>query len=380
MRTLRNFRSIDLPLFITDFASTTAPCFVVTTPSELVSQFNKVLTEVLDRHAPLQTTRRKVRLRQPWYNAEIHAARKMRRQSERRWRKSRLESQLALFMDQRRHVNRLIETAKRTYFATELQKADTKSIFRTVGSLFNTNTKPRPQCVSSQLLANDFVNFFTDKISKIRSNLESGIGSILHNPNPTTQPVIPVLDFDIASDNEIRQIICSSANKSCSLDLIPTWFLKSTIDSFLPIITHIVNTSISTGIFPDSLKHAIVTPILKKPSADINELANYRPVSNLPFLSKVIEKVIVSRITAHMDDHNLWESHQSAYRSGYSTETALLSIKNDIHVMLAIGDKKRSVPCPSGFKCRLRHCGSPNPSTDAQRIHWPDGKSTVLVS
>ena len=175
-------------------------------------------------------------------------------------------------------------------------------------------------------------------ISKIRSNLESGIGSILHNPNPTTQPVIPVLDFDIASDNEIRQIVCSSANKSCSLDLIPTWFLKSTIDSFLPIITHIVNTSISTGIFPDSLKHAIVTPILKKPSADINELANYRPVSNLPFLSKVIEKVIVSRITAHMDDHNLWESHQSAYRYGHSTETALLSLKNDI--MLAIGDKK----------------------------------------
>ena len=203
---------------------------------------------------------------------------------------------------------------------------------------FNTNTKPRPQCASSQLLANDFVNFFTDKISKIRSNLESWIDSILHNPNPTTQPVIPVLDFDIASDNEIHQIICSSANKSCSLDLIPTWFLKSTIDSFLPIITHIVNTSISTGIFPDSLKHAIVTPILKKPSADINELANYRPVSNLPFLSKVIEKVIVSRITAHMDDHNLWESHQSAYRSGHSTETALLSIKNDI--MLAIGDKK----------------------------------------
>ena len=138
----------------------------------------------------------------------------------------------------------------------------------------------------------------------------------------------PALDFEESSEDEIRQIICSSANKSCILDLIPTWLLKATVDSFLPVITHLVNTSICTGTFPDSLKHAI------EPSLDNNVLANYRPVSNLPFLSKVIEKVVVSRITSHLDDLNLWESHQS----GHSTETALLAIINDI--MLALSENK----------------------------------------
>ncbi|XP_038074801.1 uncharacterized protein LOC119742706 [Patiria miniata] len=296
VRTMRNFRNIDVPSFTKDIADAIEPCFHSSNLNQLISQFGTSVTGVLDRHAPLQTRHRKVRLRQPWYNADIHAARKMRRWSERMWRKSHLESHFAVFMDWRKHVNCLIEAAKRAYFAKELKNADTKSMFRTVGTLLNKDSKPRPSSDSSQSLANDFINFFTDKISTIRNNLESEAGPVLHMRNTG---VIPALDFEIASCEKISQIISSLANKSCSLDVIPTWFLKANTDSFLPIITHIVNTSISTGSFPDSLKHAIVTPILKKPSFDINELANYRPVSNLPFLSKVIEKVIASRITTH---------------------------------------------------------------------------------
>ena len=88
--------------------------------------------------------------------------------------------------------------------------------------------------------------------------------------------------------------------------------------------------SLSSGTFPTDLKRALVKPLLKKPSLDPNVLKNYRPISNLAFLSKVIEKVVAQRLFAHMTENNLHEKFQSAYKPCHSTETALLRVQNDI--------------------------------------------------
>ena len=87
------------------------------------------------------------------------------------------------------------------------------------------------------------------------------------------------------------------------------------------------------------MKEAIVTPLLKKASLDPDILKNYRPVSALSFISKVIEKIVASRLCHHMQSHNLYEMKQSAYRKGHSTETALLRIQNDL---LNEADKNRA--------------------------------------
>ena len=92
----------------------------------------------------------------------------------------------------------------------------------------------------------------------------------------------------------------------------------------------IVNKSLCSGVFPDCLKHAIVVPLLKKKSLDKNVYSNYRPVSNLAFLSKVIERVVAQRLNSHMDLNNMHETMQSAYKKHHSTETALLYTQNDI--------------------------------------------------
>ena len=88
--------------------------------------------------------------------------------------------------------------------------------------------------------------------------------------------------------------------------------------------------SLSSAIVPVCLKAASVTPLLKKSSLNREDLKNYRPVSNLPYLSKLIEKVVVKRLNAHMTTHNRHEYFQSAYRSFHSTETALLRVHNDL--------------------------------------------------
>ena len=86
-----------------------------------------------------------------------------------------------------------------------------------------------------------------------------------------------------------------SPNKTCSADAIPTWLLKETKEELAPTITEIINVSLSTGEVPSSYKHELVTPLLKKASLGRNVLKNYRPVSNLPFLSKILEKVVANR-------------------------------------------------------------------------------------
>ena len=98
----------------------------------------------------------------------------------------------------------------------------------------------------------------------------------------------------------------------------------SHIHAIVPISQHIVNLCLTTGDFPISCKLSIVIPLIKKPGLDREMLKNYRPVSNLPFLSKVIEKVIFICMLGHILDTNIVDSFQSAYRAGHSCETALL--------------------------------------------------------
>ena len=121
-----------------------------------------------------------------------------------------------------------------------------------------------------------------------------------------------------------------SKTTSCDLDPIPTWLLKCGIATFLPIFTFIINLSLSTGEFSAVLKKAFVTPLLKKANLDCNILRNFRPVSNLSFIGKTIERVVVSFLIAHFQANGLQENFQSAYKAAHSTETALLRVQNDL--------------------------------------------------
>ncbi|CAC5421612.1 unnamed protein product [Mytilus coruscus] len=111
---------------------------------------------------------------------------------------------------------------------------------------------------------------------------------------------------------------------------LPTKLLKPCVDHLLPSITDIVNTSLSEQCVPLSFKQAVVRPLLKKPSLDKEVLKNYRPVSNLPFISKTLGKVVDSRLENHMSSYSLHDTVQSAYRACHSTETTLLRVHHDI--------------------------------------------------
>ena len=107
---------------------------------------------------------------------------------------------------------------------------------------------------------------------------------------PVTHTVFdgsPQTTFRPVSESIVHEVLNKTAIKTCELDSLPSSLLAELTDDLLPSFTSVINDSLLTGSFPSVFKSAVVRPLLKKNSLDTENLKNYRPVSNLPFLSKI---------------------------------------------------------------------------------------------
>ena len=200
--------------------------------------------------------------------------------------------------------------------------------------------KTLPKSNDNRSLAETFSDFFHKKVKAItheldnlaaqepQSNIPARISKL--DSLSTVRNIPKLFDYGITTPEEVSKIILKSNSKYCCLDPMPTWLLKSNIDALAPSISMILNKSLVSGIVPKAFKHALIKPVLKKFNLDTEDLSSYRPVSNLPFLAKVLEKIVYSRLEDHLSSNKLLAKHQSAYRRGYSTETLLLRMSNDI--------------------------------------------------
>jgi len=113
------------------------------------------------------------------------------------------------------------------------------------------------------------------------------------------------------------------------LDPVPTFLLREFIDLLLPYVICLVNASLNQGRLPESQKHAVVTPLLKKRGLDTSNIANFQPVSNLTFMSKVVERAVAKQLNEHLTANDLLPRYQSAFRKQHSTETVMLRVLSD---------------------------------------------------
>jgi len=167
--------------------------------------------------------------------------------------------------------------------------------------------------------ADEFSSFFEKKVTDIRN-----VTSSAPPPSFDTTSAGSLSVFKPVSVTTISSVISSSPVKQSELDPIPTWLVKKSLHLVAPFITNLVNASLATAVVPTSMKAAIVTPLLKKDNLDVTVISNYRPVSNLSFISKILEKIVSQQITPYLDSNHLPPVFQSAYHANHSTETALL--------------------------------------------------------
>ena len=179
----------------------------------------------------------------------------------------------------------------------EIANADSKQLFNIVKKLSTPNQSSiYPEHSSDSELANQFSEFTKKKISDIVSSFASDVtfaqSTVLYpeiSLNCNLSEFIPVTEI------QLQRLIKSTPPKACNLDPLPTWLLKDCLDELLPILTNIINALLSSGVFPRSFRESLILPVLKKPNLDPNDLGNYRPIANLPFVSKVLERIVADQ-------------------------------------------------------------------------------------
>uniref|UniRef100_A0A3B1JMG1 Reverse transcriptase domain-containing protein n=1 Tax=Astyanax mexicanus TaxID=7994 RepID=A0A3B1JMG1_ASTMX len=130
--------------------------------------------------------------------------------------------------------------------------------------------------------------------------------------------------------SELRDLVLSTKPTTTPLDVMPPQLIKATFDILGPFVLDIINTSLATGMVPAVFKHAVVSTLLKKQNLDATIVSSYRRISKLPFLAKLLEKVVYSQLLPFLNHNSVFETFQSGFKAMHSTESALLKVTNDL--------------------------------------------------
>ena len=299
---------------------------------QFVEVYNNEMHDVLEKHAPLQTKEITLRPNSPWYSNDLRVAKWDKQKAERVWRRTNLTIQRDIFKEKCRFYSKLLAQSKQEYYSRKISECgnDPKRFYGLTNRLLGKNQE-------SSLPAS-VCDAFVGNIQSIRTRIQESNQTSDMKSDVLSADVRfsgwPLTDFTEASTEEVRKLLSSSPSKSCELDPIPTFLLKQCTGAIVPAITTIVNKLLCEDEVPSDFKQAIVRPLLKKLGLGKEVLKNYRPVSNLPFVSKIVEKVVAKRNEHHLDNNFLHDNLQSAYRSCHSTETTLLRVHHDIATSL----------------------------------------------
>ena len=310
--------------------------------SEVIQTYNENVSDILQKHAPELSKVIKDVPDSKWFDSEYKAARSRRRKAEKIWKKTQSEDDRYYFEALRDFCNKLADSKKKEYFKKHFEKYNhsQKGLYKFVDTFLDHEKSlvlPSKECLQNTV--NEFNLFFSEKVEKIRK-------SFMPNGNELQAESIPdsaaekLYEFQLTSEDEIKAILSETDIKSCDLDPIPACLMNDNIDIFIPTLCNLVNASLTSSSM-DGLKSAYLMPLLKGSSLDANNLKNYRPVSNLAFVGKIIEKVVQRRLNDHLTKNNLNIDYQSAYKKKFSTETLLIRIVNDL--LIAADENKATV-------------------------------------
>lgn len=293
---------------------------------ELFEQYDSTLRRLADQFAPERTTTRRIKRLSPWFDDDCRHSRRLSRLLERHYRRSKSDGDRAAWIKQVRSMHTLYLQKENLYWTSCIaaNTGNPRKMWRSISSVLKKDKDP--SAAFPLLTADQLSQFFVDKIETVR-NATKDANAPSYPPCP---PGLQFVSFREYSMDEVRRVLVNSPVKTCSLDPIPTDMLLESIDIVLPYICTMCNRSLSEGYLPAGQKEAIITPVVKKPNLDSDEPKNYRPISNLAFISKVIERIVSEQVRTYLTESNLMPPLQSAYRPGHSTETALLKIISDI--------------------------------------------------
>ena len=246
----------------------------------LVTNYTMEVKRILNNHAPEKTKYVKKVHNQLWSNDKIKQEIILRHYKERLYRANPCTYTLNAFYQQHRFVNNIIKKEQREYYITQLAEhhTDFKRIYQIANKmLFRNEPLPLPPTSDTKKLADDFNQFFIEKINKIMAGLQP---TETHPTDPkyiesVNESPIMLSTYKEISLEDTKRLICTAATKSCEIDPIPTALLKKHIDIVAPTVRDIINLSLISGTMPLQMKEALLHPLLKKLDLDLLQFKNY---------------------------------------------------------------------------------------------------------
>ena len=235
----------------------------------------------------------------------------------------------------------LSQPPKTAYFSSRILSSlsNPRTLWENINHILHRNTN-RTLPTSSPLssLPHLFVTYFYDKITKLYFNLQSNFPPLRFTYSAFIPPILS--SFTPATLLEITNFVFQSSNSSCDLDPI-----IEQVNIRCNISNHSIHCKSlpSHSTFPPPLKSSLVSPLLKKSSLNKDDPSNYRPIANISFISKLMEKIVKNRLFAHLSSTSLLNTFQSAYTKNYCTETTLFCIHD--HLSNAISHQHVSCLC-----------------------------------
>jgi len=297
----------------------------------MVEQYNDVLSALLERHAVPRTLLLRDRPSDGWFDEECRALKRHCRMLERRLPGSGNPLDRAEWVDKVRAMHKIFNMKKAAFISSmiETEGGDPKRLWRILNATMGLS-EPELEIPHT---AEEFTRFFADKVANIRALTANA-------PPPLFAAAPPsfLMSFKSVSEESVTELIMKAPSKHSKADPLPTWLLKQCVALLAPFLTQLINTSIATCTMPDCLKAAVVTPIIKKSNLDSADISNFRPVSNLSFISKLLERTVSHQLTSYLEGGSLLPLYQSAYRANHSTETAILRVHSDLVAASDAGD------------------------------------------
>ena len=300
-----------------------------TNVNDMVQVWNSLFHEIVNKYAPIKQHRVKKSRPPDWLNPDILDTIKERN-------KCKINGYIEDYKQLRNKVSTMIKSAKQSMYKTKLEEGtDNPSsiwkLFRKLGAGKKSKSKENILGIN---VDNEFVSSdveIADTFNKYVANVASKLKEPIHDSNFeyikkfVDSKVDNNVSFSIPEINIafVRKCILNlDILKSTGLVDIGPRILKVSYDIISQSITFLINNSLSLGIFPNVWETANIIPIHKTgPNEDVN---NYRPISILPTVSKIIEKWIHLNFMKYLNDNKLLHEKQSGFRAGHSTESALI--------------------------------------------------------
>ena len=303
-------------------------------------KFKTTFVTVADRHAPSITKRVRGIDNCPWMTGEIKRDIRQREYHLKKARKLNCNEYWASYRYYRNSVTNKIRKAKAVYSRKliEENKHDQKAFWKTVKKILPGETKNITSGImiddrlstDKYQIANAFNKYFIGVVTKLRGSLGFAL-TFVNNLSASlpAQKRFPQLKFDKVSEHFIlTQLRSLKSGKAVGLDNISPRLLKDAAVIITNPLTQIINASLSQASIPADWKAARVIPLYKAGKA--NQVGNYRPISVLPVISKLVERAVQVQLGKHLSDHNILSPFQCGFRKAHSTETAAISLTDTI--------------------------------------------------